>query len=288
MFPAISSAMLSSTTADAVSISSAKGLRGFNQAPGHLSFGSYTAEFGMKWQGRGLPGTNQLGYAKIDSDMGRFEFDLRNLHWLKDLPGRKDLSRQCWDSKTPLTYHIHSKWTPTNKLQKRYGFGFGPEECGSETAGGHLDPSYACGPQSEWSSNEYLDGKWCTKWQKDNYKCSPKSSLFGNQCEAGDLSGKHGRVKSGSGKYGYFGPSSWYYKYLEPITYGAVGSAGYYYGEKYGSDDEAKKPLYYAEYIAEQERSIVVHCGDGTRAFCARLARDNTNNFNKNYGKTKY
>merc|ERR1711988_1478166 len=211
----------------------------------------YKADFGYDW--RKPAGALQLGTMTMDLSShgkGKVSLDMRNLGHLKVFTAHNSNPalrlatgehKYRWQHGAPLGYHIHTDWKDAH-----HDFGFGTEECGGSMTGGHFDPTAACGP---------LTGNpACMELQKKRHQCVPKlffHSSFGAsakktpvrpECEIGDLSGKHGGV--------------------EPDAHGGGG-----YRETYFDYDVTR----HAWAFEQQPRSIVFHCADGTRAFCARL-----------------
>ena len=142
------------------------------------------------------------GTVSADEFCATLEWDSTNVGWIAvniDGNGRAlwdyhldlssvDFPPTCFANK-PITegfnYHVHSFWDDQNT--------FSPSTCG--TTGGHYDPSLACGPKSQ------NIGTLCASLNRIaplyNYTCSRSSFLDNglyNLCEAGDLSGKFGKV----------------------------------------------------------------------------------------------
>eukprot|EP00486_Rosalina_sp_Unknown_P013070 CAMPEP_0201584980 /NCGR_PEP_ID=MMETSP0190_2-20130828/116986_1 /ASSEMBLY_ACC=CAM_ASM_000263 /TAXON_ID=37353 /ORGANISM="Rosalina sp." /LENGTH=429 /DNA_ID=CAMNT_0048030047 /DNA_START=40 /DNA_END=1329 /DNA_ORIENTATION=- len=131
-----------------------------------------------------------------------------------------------------LQWHIHS-WLYENDTSEKLG-----QECGPSRTGGHYDPWNACGPAS---GNEYC----ATSGNADDeYACiatndyEPNLSADPYSVEVGDWSGKYG------------------YAILDNDTFSGSFSSFY----EITPDD-----------LALDDFSVVFHCNDGTRAFCAPL-----------------
>lgn len=187
----------------------AEGLRG----PDCTDNSVLTAEFNPKYAG-GVAGTITTTYkdqkhnpleAKIKVDM-----DISQL----DVDAIKQKYPKCSYPVTKLAWHIHVKWN--NK--KDSGF---LSDCSPEQTGGHYDPTFACGPASQYGKDVT-----CTAKSEIPYACSAET--FPNQginCEMGDFSGKFGPFEIG--RYGkikasyedfFFPPTALYNQpmYLEP------------------------------------------------------------------------
>ena len=130
-----------------------------------------------------------------------------------------------------MSYHIHDFWGVMDTSAKL-------DMCGSTQTGGHYDPTYACGPASGNSACKSAD---CPLDGIPPYQCSPDA--WGTNplaCEAGDLSGKHGKIEISfaNKKFTSIVADEW----LTPTT-----------------------------FTNEEPKSIVIHCNGGKRAFCAKL-----------------
>ena len=141
-----------------------------------------------------------------------------------------------------LSYHIHSFWTDETATSST--------SCAD--AGGHYDPYLACGP-----SSQEKDGlcKSLNRTSSQGYTYACNSENYGNgkhyACEAGDLSGKFGRMmpseQNGKIFQGQFVDPS-------PVLSANFGTP---------------------EGIANQWMSVVIHCpADNSRLVCAQLIRD--------------
>lgn len=141
-----------------------------------------------------------------------------------------------------LTYHVHSFWTDSETSSIK--------TCGD--AGGHYDPYLACGPSSQEHSG------LCTSLNRTadqgyTYGCSVDAYASGKYyaCEAGDLSGKFGRMMPSPTNSNVFVG-----QFADPSPVLAV---------NYG----------HAEGIANQWASLVLHCpADNSRLACAQFIRD--------------
>ena len=77
-----------------------------------------------------------------------------------------------------FSWHIHEKW-PTEGKDWAYGI-----DCGPKNTGPHYDPTSKCGPASGCTDKEKAGA---------NYTCNTTSQ---EGCELGDLSGRHGHLKT--------------------------------------------------------------------------------------------
>ncbi|KDO29542.1 hypothetical protein SPRG_05498 [Saprolegnia parasitica CBS 223.65] len=90
------------------------------------------------------------------------------------------------------TWHVHTKWS--NKASSAFLSG-----CGLAIAGNHYDPTLACGPNSEHITAETC--KATVAQAGFAYNCTPASyAECDSACEAGDLSGKVGKMAAKAGK----------------------------------------------------------------------------------------
>ena len=156
-----------------------------------------------------------------------------------------DTSSFDWDGcdyTQGLSYHIHSYWTDASVTS---GY---TSSCGSSYTGGHYDPFFACGSASQNSDdctamNQLVAGERYSY----TYICNSTAYSSGqfSACEVGDLSGKFGIANVvDNNTLTSSGPWS------DPI-----GPTTYSYAQ--------------ASASSNQWQSIVFHCGDGTRLFCA-------------------
>jgi hypothetical protein len=106
---------------------------------------------------------------------------------------------------TGLGWHIHEKWGHVAGFES----GFGGEQCSAKWTGGHYDPTYACGPFSEYMGTKCNNGTHgcvgpSSASMDENiatYTCNPTSAGYIEQpfqCEVGDLSGKFGTHSMGA------------------------------------------------------------------------------------------
>lgn len=146
------------------------------------------------------------GYFLIDitskeSSAHRLTLDLSNF------------STSC-DLSQGLTYTINTSWNNTNLNSSSY------ENCDKAHTGGNYDPSFACGPDSEYFDSEcvLLDR---TATYGYNYSCSPETYESSNYvvCELGDLSGKHGELYETETNSSVFEISTPEIDYLPPFAY---------------------------------------------------------------------
>ncbi|KAF0707253.1 hypothetical protein AaE_013698 [Aphanomyces astaci] len=88
---------------------------------------------------------------------------------------------------TEYLWHIHTKWDNPGKVSELTA------GCSFAKTGNHLDPDFACGPNSE-----YIEEPECAD---KTYGCNSTSYAEApGVCEKGDLSGKFGTMKAVSGK----------------------------------------------------------------------------------------
>ncbi|KAF0700746.1 Aste57867_8699 [Aphanomyces stellatus] len=87
---------------------------------------------------------------------------------------------------TSFSWHIHTVW----KNAKSSGF---LGDCSLANAGNHYDPTYACGPNSEFIKDPKCAGA--------TYNCTPALyAANASVCEKGDLSGHVGKMTATGGK----------------------------------------------------------------------------------------
>ncbi|RHZ04118.1 hypothetical protein DYB31_013160 [Aphanomyces astaci] len=88
---------------------------------------------------------------------------------------------------TEYLWHIHTKWDNPGKVSELTA------GCSFAKTGNHLDPDYACGPNSD-----HIKEMTCAH---KTYGCNTTSYAEApGVCEKGDLSGKFGTMKAVSGK----------------------------------------------------------------------------------------
>ncbi len=141
-----------------------------------------------------------------------------------------------------LTYHVHSFWDDLETSSTT--------TCGS--AGGHYDPYLACGSSSQ---DKDTLCKSLNRTAADGYVygCSPSEYAAGKHyaCEAGDLSGKFGRMMPSETN-----PLVFIGQFVDPNPVLAVN-------------------FYNAEGIAKSWASVVIHCpADNSRLVCGAFIRD--------------
>jgi len=200
-----------------------------------------------------------------------------------------------WEDKSEkptFMYHIHEKFPD----DKRYATG---AECGSDSTGGHWDPTAACGP----ASGNPACAK-CTK-RKQPYQCSPETfdPKNSNQynpanpqaCELGDLSNMFGDLTAFKKLpwYALGGPIPAVHMremkgrkedrgYVFTLGKSGVAQMSAKAGTVSLENDPKCKPggsrfEHAGRNLRElRGRSVVVHCGSqfknsGARLFCAKI-----------------
>lgn len=87
-----------------------------------------------------------------------------------------------------FAWHVHTDWKSSLSSSV---------SCPGRVVGGHYDPTFACGPKSQYANYAVC------KYQnlKRKYQCNPRA-FYQNSiaCEMGDLSGKFGLIKANGGK----------------------------------------------------------------------------------------
>jgi len=145
-----------------------------------------TYEFDQASAG-GLSGSIKTNYFNIWNPISASQ--VVNLDFSKfDLDGVKDKYPQCfpegWKKEDiQMMWHVHVKWNNQNDS----GY---ITDCSPDNTGGHYDPTFACGPASQYTKDTV-----CTAREK-KYNCN--SDSFDTEvisCEMGDLSGKFGFLK---------------------------------------------------------------------------------------------
>merc|ERR1712166_126621 len=160
-----------------------------------------------------------------------------------------------------LKWHIHDKWTHTDKTDA-----YGADDCGPAFTGGHWDPTFQCSSASdnslevcktEYNKNPPAAGPALypcdeTTGRGCNYVCDPDGSDLTmadtRGCELGDLTGKG----VGSGGTGL-----------------VVGSLG---PQRVNSGHSSLRDTNSGNIEQFAGKSIVFHCGGGRRAGAFRVA----------------
>jgi len=104
------------------------------------------------------------------------------------------LKNADYECDSGLNWHVHEKPVPA------------PGECGASATGGHADPTFGCTGASEFHKKECngdpIDGVGpepktypgnCCDLIGNAYACDDRENLI--KCEAGDQSGKLGKIK---------------------------------------------------------------------------------------------
>eukprot|EP00485_Elphidium_margaritaceum_P003561 CAMPEP_0202696972 /NCGR_PEP_ID=MMETSP1385-20130828/10292_1 /ASSEMBLY_ACC=CAM_ASM_000861 /TAXON_ID=933848 /ORGANISM="Elphidium margaritaceum" /LENGTH=455 /DNA_ID=CAMNT_0049353305 /DNA_START=53 /DNA_END=1420 /DNA_ORIENTATION=- len=162
-----------------------------------------------------------------------------------------------------LQYHVHDKWTHGETLDSVFPADRILSECGPTYTGGHYDPWYACGPSSGNAECNSTGSEGCitpstiygqTSSLEEGYICTPQNySEVVYNCEIGDWSGKYGLLQ------------------IDNVTNKVVLMNNDTVGSYWEPSMEA---LYGVQnYKGVATRSIVIHCNDGERAFCAPILR---------------
>jgi hypothetical protein len=151
------------------------------------------------------------------------------------------LNTQGCDFSQGLSYHLHVNWTAS--------LGASSTSCGA--AGGHYDPTLACGPSTAQTSNCQALGR--TVSQGYAYSCNPTSFTTGGlqyNCEVGDFSGKFGNALTEQDDGRLQVEGSIEYDPLPPVASGYLSSSG----------------------ISPAWASVVFHCpSNNARLFCGLL-----------------
>jgi len=174
-----------------------------------------------------------MGSVTIDGGDVRVALDLTNA----ESTATPAADSTCF-SASGLSYHIHELWTDATKSH-----GLGSTECGPAITGGHYDPAFGCGGATHNPFCKSKDSTMCVDGSMGagmtTYSCNPTEYAKNPfACEVGDLSGKFGKI---------------------PIN-GATASGASTYND-----------VYMSSQAALLGKSIVFHCGDGGRVFCAKL-----------------
>ncbi|KAJ0399761.1 hypothetical protein ATCC90586_007298 [Pythium insidiosum] len=129
----------------------------------------------------GVQGNIKVQYAAPDSSKASITADL---DFAKvDLAEIQKADANCTGDVTAYKWHIHVKWS-SPKTNDKFGM------CSLANAGNHYDPTFACGPASEY----FQDPKCADKIK--SYACNPANyAADASKCEKGDLSGKYGEMK---------------------------------------------------------------------------------------------
>eukprot|EP00808_Paulinella_micropora_P017240 g58030.t1 len=107
------------------------------------------------------------------------------------LPSGAIVPDACKLAGANIMYHVHSKWTHTDKTVA-YG-----SDCNLTYTGNHVDQGYACGPNSDQALCAVTA---CDLPDPNPYACSPSTYAQNPyNCETGDLSGKVGAIEVGTG-----------------------------------------------------------------------------------------
>ena len=115
-------------------------------------------------------------YGKINVDI-----DVSNLN----TAALEDAYPECDTTKMRFGWHLHVLWNNGNASS---GF---MSDCSSDQTGGHYDPTFACGPASQYSRDEV-----CVA-QNKTYDCTSETYVkSGISCEVGDFSGKFGALEA--------------------------------------------------------------------------------------------
>lgn len=182
--------------------------------------------------------TNISGTVNVESGIITVDIDLSELDFNK-LPGGVN----CTEG--GLKYHIHERWNRSDFVNA-----LGPTECGAEYTGNHWDPWTAC---SSSTGNEYCNitqnvdscvpGSTAWVGSHNGYLCN--TSTYADNpyvCEVGDWSGKYGNLIVSDSK-------------LLQVT---------------------SESSWEVDSVELTQRSVVFHCNDGTRAFCAPFLDTNS------------
>jgi len=120
-------------------------------------------------------------YATIEVTQSRSDLRKKRAKWratFRDFDNSKD--GLCPGGS--LNWHVH----------QTTGNGLGDASCGKPVTGGHYDPLYACGPNSDPRRDVTLAiNRECTAAVVEDYGCGPDTQ---DLCEVGDQSGKMGKL----------------------------------------------------------------------------------------------
>lgn len=181
-----------------------------------------------------IPGTSEITVSLNNPQL--YEF-------LRTVKMDTDKFPYCWgdeEDSGSLQWHIHDFWNYDD------GTTFATMEgCSAAKTGGHWDPTLACGSKSGNPLCKDQSFAQAAVAQRGPYNCTPASYQADPfACEVGDLSGKYG---------------------FAPIS--KTGSDGNKDGVE--RHEEPQMPQYF--HLLGNNKSIVVHCRDGTRVICGKL-----------------
>eukprot|EP00922_Rhytidocystis_sp_ex-Travisia-forbesii_P057287 GHVS01084881.1.p1 GENE.GHVS01084881.1~~GHVS01084881.1.p1 ORF type:complete len:283 (+),score=36.26 GHVS01084881.1:121-969(+) len=199
-----------------------------------------------------------------------------NVHVWIELNDVSEIAKRCF-MPDGFQFHVHEFW------KNPAGWAVG-EACGAVNTGGHYDPTMACGPMS---GSQFCEKKGGTiqssslggqtkGWEQGAYRCN-KDEYKVNPfvCEVGDWSSKVGLLKVSELAT---------HEDIVPFT----PNAGRTVGERrhFWVNDEEVAPrtgsslLTGSTMFTDEQmrwpcllegRSIVFHCGNGERVFCAKF-----------------
>jgi len=136
----------------------------------------------------GVTGEIWMQYEKESTNPLKAEYkvalDLNGI----DLAAIQETYPECDYSDIKVTWQLQTKWDNENNS----GF---LDTCDADKTGGSFDPTYACGPLSQ-----YNGGVACNAQAEGGktYDCNPTTYAESNiACEMGDFSGKYGLVSIG-------------------------------------------------------------------------------------------
>lgn len=104
----------------------------------------------------------------------------------------QDKYPECSDFNS-FSWHMHVSWNESTMNDSGY-----LDECSPMNTGGHYDPTYACGPASQYAKDPH-----CINVRNESeYQCDPESYQSNHiSCEMGDMAGKYGKLSLDDDKH---------------------------------------------------------------------------------------
>lgn len=161
------------------------------------------AYFDPKYSG-GVSGVAKIIYPSHGSPMSAHMFVDMDMSKL-DMNRIKEVYPNCGSYEPTFGWHMHAIWH--NEFDSAF-----IEGCSPAQTGGHYDPTFACGPASQ-----YVNDPICkAKLAQVSYSCTQSTyKKDAISCEKGDLGGKFGPLEAD--KDGLI--KSYYYDYFFPAAY---------------------------------------------------------------------